>query len=141
MEEFDRVSNRVTLVGGMGAIAGVAIGMYKGHPLPRTSGLTAVSCALAGTACFGAERFVSLAGNRLLGLDRTLGHWERTFFSHVVGGSIGGALLGALYMRRPIRGVVFFTPVMMVVALGEVLFEDLKNDKLESAMRNESGLP
>ena len=128
MEELDRVGARVVLAGSFGSFAGVGTALYKGHPIPRTAGLTALSCAMSAMACFGSERVISMAAGRFLGVDVSRTNWESTIATHALGGATGGALLGALYLGRPTRGALFFVPIMTLVGLGESMFEDFKID-------------
>jgi hypothetical protein len=147
MDEIDRIAARVTVVGCLGAMAGIGIGLFKGHHrIARTAGLTAFSCALCGTACFGSERLASTAGRYLLSADSNNvdkndndddNRWPATFLSHAVGGSVGGALLGQLYMGRPVRGIVFFVPLMTVVGLGELLFENKREERLRQRIQEQ----
>jgi hypothetical protein len=139
MEEIDRLAARVTAVGCLGALAGVSIGLFKGHHrIARTAGLTAFSCALCGTACLGSERLAANAGKFLLGDSiKSDYRWPATFLSHAIGGGAGGAFVGGLYMGRPTRGVVFFVPLMTLFGLGELLFEDMREERLRQIIQEE----
>jgi hypothetical protein len=141
MEEIDRLAARVTAVGCLGALAGVGIGLFKGHHrIARTAGLTAISCALCGTACLGTERLAAKAGQYFLGGDNLKSNyrWESTVVSHAVGGYAGGAFVGGLYMGRPTRGIIFFVPLMTLFGLGELMFEDMRAERLRQIIQEES---
>lgn len=141
MEEIDRLAARVTAVGCLGALTGAGIGLFKGHHrIARTAGLTAFSCALCGTACLGSERLAANAGKYLLGGDTIKSdyRWPATFLSHAVGGLAGGAFVGGLYMGRPTRGIVFFVPLMTLFGLGELIFEDMQEERLRQIMQEET---
>jgi hypothetical protein len=129
-ESLDHISARVTLSGLVGALSGSIHGMYKGHHLLyRTAGLTGISCAMVATACCGTERLAHAALPRLA--DRRLD----LLCSHTVAGLTGGSLLGFLYLRKPLRGVVFFVPLMMVTALMEEEFIRLRERKQQESDR------
>jgi hypothetical protein len=141
MEEIDRLASRVTAVGCLGALAGIGIGLFKGHHrIARTAGLTAFSCALCGTACLGTERLAANAGQYLLGSDNIKSNyrWPATFASHAVGGWAGGAFVGGLYMGRPTRGIIFFVPLMTLFGMGELMFEDMRVERLRQIIREET---
>ncbi|GAX18089.1 hypothetical protein FisN_25Hu065 [Fistulifera solaris] len=115
-ETLDHLSKRVVVAGSVGSIVGVLQALYKGHArLPRTAALTMLSCALTATACFGSERFLyTTITEPLMGSTR-----NALLASHAAGGVVAGAWLGGLYLRRPLRGVVFFTPAMILLGYGE----------------------
>jgi hypothetical protein len=141
MEEIDRLAARVTAVGCLGALAGVGIGLFKGHHrIARTAGLTAFSCTMCATACLGSERLAANAGQYLLGADNIKNNyrWESTFLSHAVGGYAGGAFVGGLYMGRPTRGIIFFVPLMTLFGLGELLFEEMREERLRQIIQEET---
>jgi hypothetical protein len=121
---LDHISARVTLSGVIGAILGTLHGMHRGHHiLYRTAGLTGLSWAMVATACCGTERLAHAALPRLD--DRRID----LLLSHAVAGITGGSLLGYLYLRKPLRGVVFFVPAMMGIALIEDEFIKLRERK------------
>lgn len=115
-ETLDHLSKRIVLAGSVGSIVGVLQGMYKGHArLQRTAALTLLSCALTATACFGSERFFyKTITEPLMGSTRSA-----LLVSHAAGGVVAGAWLGGLYLQRPLRGVIFFTPIMVWLGYGE----------------------
>jgi hypothetical protein len=120
MDVIDHISARVTLAGSLGAISGVVNAMYKGNRIPRTAGLTAFSCALSATVCVGTERLLALAPPVK----------EFSLVTHALSGLFGGALLGGLYLGRPLRGAFFFVPVMLLVGTGEQYLQDLRRERL-----------
>jgi hypothetical protein len=127
MEVIDHISSRVTLAGSLGAIGGVVNAMHKGHRIPRTAGLTAFSCALSATVCVGTERLFALAPPVK----------EFPLVTHALSGLFGGALLGGLYLGRPLRGAFFFVPVMLLVGTGEQYLQDLRRERLEQQHRED----
>ena len=124
MEDFDYASRRVTLSGIFGALAGVGTAMYKGHPLFRTTALTAASCAMAASACFGTER---LAAFFMRGgpFEQDAGRAGFLMTTYSVGGALGGSILGAFYIGKPLHGFVFFAPIMTFIGFADSLFQDM----------------
>lgn len=151
MEDIDRISSRVTLAACLGALGGAGTAVFRGTPMGRTVGFTALSCALSGTACFGSERVASRLLLRGVGLDgggaaidekdedntNIRNAWELTLGSHAIGGTVGGALLGAMYGGRPGQGALFFTPLMLLIGTGEKLFEDMRNEIVERSIEEQ----
>ena len=115
-ETLDHLSKRIVLAGSVGSIVGVLQGMHKGHArLPRTAALTMLSCALTATACCGSERFFHKTM-----IEPSMGSTRNALLvSHAAGGVVAGAWLGGLYLKRPLRGVVFFAPMMVLLGYGE----------------------
>lgn len=134
---LDHVSKRVVLSGVGGAVAGSFTAVYRGHYSTfRTASLTALSCALVGTACFGTERLVYHALTRMTmmqpqqptGANGTKQNtadvtWPSSYVlslvSHAVGGLLGGAYIGAAYSNRPGRGALMMAPLMMGIVVVE----------------------
>lgn len=126
------------------------------HSTLRTAGLTSLSCALTATACFGTERVAYFATKKLVcafeqeTLITNISYSKQQQYlyltSHAIGGMVGGAWLGTLYLGRPWRGVVFFTPLMMLIATAEGQFrsrlmrqrdDDTVNNKLQQKKHTE----
>ena len=128
MQDFDRIAARVSIAGALGGFAGVGTALYKGHPMARTVGLTAMSCAMVSTACLTSER---LSARALRGgpLEEELGRSSFLVVTHACGGVVGGGISGYLYIRKPLHGMVFFVPVMMAVGFAESLFQDLVDEQ------------
>jgi hypothetical protein len=139
MEQLDRVATRVSLAALMGTLAGVGTAMYKGHPMARTVGLTAFSCAVTATACFGAERCVNTLIRKGFHQDATENNsWESVLGSHAAGGTLGGSILGTLYIGKPVHGIVFFVPFMLLVGTGEKLLYDVQEEHIQRILRTEN---
>ena len=59
--------------------------------------------------------------------------------SHVAGGLLGGALMGAAYQQRPLNGIAAFVPLMMAIGAGESIFLDMVEAKRrEYEIQNQS---
>ena len=118
MEYFDRVADRVSLCVVTGLVAGAAHATYTGLPLRATSLKTAGSCAIVGTALFGAERLAYAALKDRLNNERQL-----VLTSHAFAGVMGGGLNGYVYQKKPLRGMFFLLPAMLAVGYLELAWE------------------
>jgi hypothetical protein len=136
MDDVDRVAHRMTFLTVVGSLAGAFSALLKGHPVGRTVQLTAISCALVGTACFGCERVVTVVTRTIAPPlnEADANSWERMLGSHVLGGLMAGSFLGAIYIQKPMQGAAFFMPFMLFCATGEKLFEDLRQEKQQQAL-------
>jgi len=132
-ETLDFLSPRVALSALAGGTGGLTLASLRGYHFPaRTAGLSAASCAAVATACFGVERVAhaalsNLAPAPIMGDNRD---WMR-YASHAAGGLLGGSLMGVLYIRKPIRGALFFTPIMLAAALFDKKFTNYRQGKHE----------
>jgi len=128
---MDYMSARVSLAAATGGISGLTLAHYRGYHFPaRTVAHTAMSTAMAATACYGMERIAHHAATTALRLQD--GRWSENslrYASHAAGGLLGGALLGSLYIRKPIRGALFFTPIMLGTAALEHKLAALRQAK------------
>ncbi|KAL7559087.1 hypothetical protein ACA910_017502 [Epithemia clementina (nom. ined.)] len=104
--------------------------MARGHYLGRSTVLTAASCAMTGTICFGIERlaFVAIQASPIEA-TRDIPRLYVLLATHTIGGTLGGALLGAVYNRRPINGMFALMPLMFLIGYGESKFQDLVDEK------------
>jgi len=50
-------------------------------------------------------------------------HRFRIILSHFIGGMIGGSINGALFIKRPAKGMLLFTPIMLGVSWVELELE------------------
>ena len=126
MEHLDRVTHRVSLCALTGLVGGVTFATYKGLPLQATSIKVAGSCAIVGTALFGAERLAYVALKGQIDNERRL-----TLTSHAFSGLFGGGLNGYLYQKKPLRGMFFFLPLMMGVGFLELAWEWNRQDRIQ----------
>jgi len=149
-EVLDHVSVRVSLAGCLGGLSGIGTALHRGTPFGRTVGLTALSCAAAGTACFSAERVANAAllsnrGKAMYGsafastgkLTNNNDDWIRTLTSHAFGGFAGGTFLGTLYGGKPWQGALFFTPLMLLAGTLERLFEDVRQERIQEMIQQQ----
>ena len=162
-KELDHVTNRVILSTITGFFSGGSHAIIKGYPAPRASIQASISCALAGTACFGIERIVhTFVLPSLLTLSmnhdgakeqaqtqtqtqaqtQTQTQMQMTkkqslYISHTVGGIIGGGLLGGIFQRRVGSGIMLFTPLMIGAAYGEIRFQLWKEDQIQQLIVKE----
>lgn len=132
MEHIDRVSHRVAISTGLGVFLGAAVSTYRGTPnLPRTSLAAGAACAMAATACLGAERLFNISLSRwgspeFFAKDDT----RRLYASHAAGGMVGGAVAGGAMRQRPLPGAVVFVPIMLLVAWTEVAVEEYREERI-----------
>jgi hypothetical protein len=127
MEDFDRASARTTAFGAFGGLIGIGTALHKGHPVPRTVGLTALSFAMVGTALFGTERLAAVA-MRGGPLEDELGRTAFLMLTHATAGFFGGSLLGALYKGSPLQGATLFVPMMTGFGFVESMFQDMVDE-------------
>lgn len=152
MSVFDHVSSRVVLAGTVGTIAGIGLGFYKGHRfVAQTALLTGYSCAVTTTTCVGVERLLAMAiapfyftpsPNPATSFNRWNPPMENGPFvmlTHSLAGVASGIVLGASYNGRPGQGVLFFTPLMVMIGLGEAYWYDTKEDFLRTVKEAEAG--
>ena len=59
-----------------------------------------------------------------------------SYASHALGGMIGGGITGALFLHRPIPGMMLCTPVMIGVAYAELCFEKERQERLRQLLLN-----
>jgi hypothetical protein len=130
MTEVDHVANRVGLCTFSGFWGGAVYATLRGLPLRRVALSAAASCALVATSVFGMERLAHVTLQQLIlpppttkttTTNPTTTSTSNTtlsllLMSHVFAGIAGGGLNGYLYHKKPLRGMVWFLPVMMGVA-------------------------
>ena len=143
MDVLNHLSARVSLAAAFGAAAGVGTALHKGHHRPaRTAGMMGLSFALSASACLTSERLVAVALDPSIILEKSSTKrqqsWEALLTSHAVGGFLGGGVLGFLYLQRPLRGVVFFTPVMLLIGTFEKLYQDVLWEHEQRMQQNRS---
>jgi hypothetical protein len=144
MDQVDHVAHRMTLAALSGLFVGCSIATYRGSNILKTAFSVSGSYALCGTACFGSERIVYNALKmsikpensfvQLYGLDEQT---KQIWWSHSLGGAVGGMICGGIYQGRPIAGIFLFTPLMLIVACGELALIDYREKRL-AEIRKES---
>jgi len=154
MDQIDHVANRVAISAVAGLFFGASLATYKGIPLAKTSLSAAASCALSGTACFTAERlaynaskFVSpkeelllllLSKNEEKANDKIKKEEARLVFSHGAGGVLGGSICGGLFLSKPFKGILLFTPMMLAVTFLEIKLQRLRAMRVKTILEGES---
>ena len=127
-DSLEHIATRVRISAVTGGVAGTLVGLYRGHhSVLRTSGLMSASCAMAGAACFATERIVNSVMK-----DTS---FQGRMVSHAAGGALGGAFLGFLYQQKPLRGVVFFTPLMVLICATEGSLQEMQRQRQEDYLR------
>ena len=125
MDQVDRVSHRVSLCAVTGFLGGLSYATFKGFPQRTTALKAAGSCAIVGTALFGAERIAYVALQPQIQNERRL-----VATSHAFAGVIGGGLGGYLYQKKPLRGMFVFLPVMLTVAYLELAWDEKRKARI-----------
>lgn len=128
MEEIDRVAARVTYAGCLGALGGCLSAIYKGHVIHRTAALTALSCTMVATACFSSERIANFVAAKILvnnNEEKHIPSFSQIMATHAIGGIVGGAYTSMIYIRRPLQGVLFLTPIMLIVGVTEFTLQEM----------------
>ena len=134
MDEVDHVSSRVGLCSAIGLVSGAAYSAFRGLPRRATSIKVCISWTLVGTALFTTERIGHVlfqgpitgggGGGTSNSTNRRL-----VLTSHAFSGISGGAILGYLFQRQPVRGMVVFTPIMLGVGFLELYWNDKKSKR------------
>ena len=114
MEHVDHASVRVSLGTLVGFVSGATLAVWKGYPLRATALKVAGSCALVITSLSVTERIAYASLESHMNSD-----FQSLMVSHAFSGIAGGGLNGYLYQKRPVRGVVFFLPIMLGVGFLE----------------------
>lgn len=141
-DHLDHLTRRVTVSALAGLFLGGSHAIYRGYPAPRASLQVSVSCALAGTACFGIERMAHILLDKLINssagdMDRNDIQKKSLYVSHAVGGVLGGGLLGGIFQRRFISGTLLFTPLMIGAAYSDIQFQNWKQEKIRKMIQEQ----
>lgn len=127
MEDVDYVAARTAIAAIMGGISGASLAVFRGHSVQMMAPRMAGSWAMAATACIGTQRLANMVGRHLFVESGVAEKSDAMIVgTHCAGGMFGGGLLGYLFIRKPIRGMVFLTPVMLMVSLAEIRYEEGK---------------
>jgi len=125
MEDVDYVAARTVIAALAGGISGASMATFRGHNPITLASRMAGTWAMAATACIGSQRLFCAAAQYLIQpVDEKSD--AMLVGTHTMGGIMGGGLLGYLYIRKPIRGMIFLTPVMLLVSLVEIRYEEQK---------------
>jgi len=125
MEHIDYVAARTAIAGLTGGLCGISVAIFRGHSILMLSSRMAGTWAMAATACIGSQRLCCVASRYLLQPSDEKSD-AMLVGTHITGGLTGGGLLGYLYLRKPMRGVIFFAPIMFMLSLAEILYEEQK---------------
>ena len=131
MDEVKRVANRMTIAFMSGLAGGSIYALMKGRPAGKIAVAVAANCAVVSTACFSLERVSNVALRQVLNEED---HNTSLYLSHAIGGAVGGSLLGYLFQFRAMPGFMLFTPAMVMVAFGEIKFEQARKVRLEKLL-------
>lgn len=130
MDEIDHVAVRAGVCGTAGGLAGATRALLRGHPLTRSAALSASSMMIVATACFGLERVATVSWRQVYPDSK-----PNIIMSHALGGLSGGLVLGFLYNGRPSHGALFLTPIMMAAGYGQLLFDELKQERMQELQK------
>jgi hypothetical protein len=134
MTEVDHVANRVGLWTLTGFLGGAAYATFKGFPRRSTSLKVAGSCAIVATSIFGTERVANIVLREYGGLQPEKDVTRLTLTSYAFAGIAGGGLNGYLYQKKPLRGMFYFVPLMMCVAVMELDWKHRKEARRKEVM-------
>jgi hypothetical protein len=126
MEYIDQVAHRVSLCCLTGVLGGLSYATFKGFPQRATALKAAGSCAIVGTALFGAERIAYVAFQPQIDNERRL-----VLTSHAFSGVMGGGLGGYLYQKKPMRGMFIILPVMTSIGFLELAWEKQRRARIK----------
>mmetsp|Transcript_7747 Transcript_7747/g.10154 ORF Transcript_7747/g.10154 Transcript_7747/m.10154 type:complete len:140 (-) Transcript_7747:206-625(-) len=136
MEDIQHLSKRVSLAGAIGAISGSTIALLRGHPVARTAGLTAFSCGMVGSVCFGTERLTNALVSDMM--EGYMSRRNKLLLTHGTAGCAGGSMLGMLYQGRSLNGIALFLPLMLLAGLGESRFQDSRDERIRKKLEQTS---
>lgn len=105
--------------------------VLKGRPVGKTAIAIAANWAVVSSTCFSVERVSNVALGHVMNEED---YNIRLYLSHAIGGAVGGSVLGYLFQARVMPGVMLFTPAMVVVAFGEIKFEQARKARLEKLL-------
>jgi hypothetical protein len=126
MNEIDRIANRVGVCTITGFFGGAAYATYRGSSRRSAALKTAASCAIVATGFFGTERIGNILLRGHVDSERRL-----ILTSHAFAGVAGGGLNGYLYQQKPLRGMFWGIPVMVGVAVLELEFQRMKQNRMQ----------
>ena len=81
------------------------------------------------TACFGSERIVNIMYRNFFLKNNLESAQDTVMLSHGVGGVLGGTVLGGLYNGKPLHGVLFIAPLMLLAGYGTDLYYNMRNER------------
>ena len=134
MNPAEHVANRVVVSAAAGGLWGYMQASVRGHLQGPSARLTALSCGIVGLVCFSAERLAFSGITRVIGTrNESIPRLYVLLASHSIAGTAAGALLGTIYQRRPINGIILCLPLMTLYGYGESKFQDLVDERKRKA--------
>jgi hypothetical protein len=131
MDEVKRVANRMTVALMSGLAGGATYAVLRGRPIGKSAIAVAANWAVISSTCFSVERVSNVALGFVMNEEDYI---SRLYLSHAIGGAVGGSVLGFLFHGRVVPGFLLFTPAMVMVAFGEIAFEEARKVRLEKLL-------
>jgi hypothetical protein len=137
-ESLDYMGKRVVAATALGGALGGCLATYRGHSISMVAPNMARTWALSATAC-------TLTQQLALGvlssvLQCSSDDTAAILVSHGLGGICGGSLLGYLYIRKPVRGIVFMAPIMLAIGMLELRHQERQKQKLDPSFRESDAI-
>jgi hypothetical protein len=123
-ESLDYMGKRVVAATGLGGALGACLATYKGHAISMVVPNMARTWALSATACTFTQQLALGVLSSVVPSSKN--DTPAILLSHGVGGICGGSVLGYLYIRKPVRGIIFMTPIMLVIGMLELRLQELQ---------------
>lgn len=128
-ESLDYMGKRVVAATALGGALGGCLATYRGHAISMVAPNMARSWALSATACTLTQQLALGVLSSVIPSSKN--DTAAILISHGVGGICGGSLLGYLYIRKPVRGIVFMAPLMLAIGMLELRHQELQKRKLD----------
>jgi hypothetical protein len=130
-ESLDYMGKRVVTAAVFGGVLGGCLATYKGHAISMVAPNMARSWALCTTACTLTQQLALGVLSNVLPFSSNKNDTAAILISHGVGGICGGSVLGYLYIRKPVRGMVFMAPIMLAIGMLELRYQERQEQQFD----------
>jgi len=139
LQEFNHVSNRVSMVLCCGLLLGACTATYRGKSVLQTSLSMGVSCAVCGTACLTSERIANLLICKLDSSNTSNVSSQNRISSHLLGGIAGGGVIGSLFQGAGVlRCMIVFSPIMCSIWYVENSLDNYRRKRIEDILKQQN---